>query len=187
MDLASFIATYGYVAVLVGTLVEGETLVVLAGLAAQRGYLSLPAVIAVATLGSIVSYQFCFQMGRRVGPRLLAGIPNSRAGADRVRALAERHPALIIIGIHFLYGIRTVGLFVIGMSGVKGWKFFYLNVIGSIIWASIVAVAGYLFGNIITAALGDFERYDQYVFTGIALAAVIAWLVLRYRRRSPGA
>ena len=81
----------------------------------------------------------------------------------------------------------AVGLFVIGMSGVRGWKFFWLNIVGSLLWATIVTLAGYLFGNLITAALGDFERYDQYVFTGIAAVAVLTWLVARYRRRTPDA
>lgn len=183
MDLASFIATYGYLAVFIGTLLEGETVVVLAGLAAQRGYLELGWVIAIACIGSMMSYQFCFQLGRRVGPKLLANIPNSAAAASRVRNLAERHPALVIIGIHFLYGVRTVGLFVIGMSGVAGWKFLWLNALGSLLWATIITLAGYLFGNIITAALGELDGGDKYLFGGLILLAVVLWLALRLRRR----
>jgi membrane protein DedA with SNARE-associated domain len=184
LTLADFISQYGYLAVFIGTLVEGETLVVLAGLAAARGYLSLPMVIAVASLGSFISYQFCFQLGRRTGPRILANIPNSAAAAARVRAVAERYPALVIIGIHFLYGVRTVGLFVIGMSGVGGWRFLFLNMIGSVIWATAIAVAGYIFGNALTAVLGDLEGHDKALFVGLFVLAAAIWLVFRLRRRA---
>lgn len=187
LDFAQLISQYGYLAVFIGTLLEGETLVVLAGLAASRGYLSLPMVILVASIGSIISYQFCFQLGRRTGPKILANIPNSTAAAARVRRLAERYPALIIIGIHFLYGIRTVGLFVIGMSGVHGWKFFWLNMLGSVIWATVIGIAGYLFGNAIAATIGNIKTHDTVLFGSLALIAIAVWILFRLQRRSRNA
>jgi membrane protein DedA with SNARE-associated domain len=39
MTLESILDTYGYLAVLVGTFLEGETILVLGGVAAHRGYL----------------------------------------------------------------------------------------------------------------------------------------------------
>lgn len=183
MDFAQFIGQYGYLALLIGSLLEGETFVALAGFAASRGYLDLTTVIAIATLGAVLSCQFCFQIGRRVGPRVLNGIPNSAGAAARVRRLTERYPTLIIIGIHFLYGVRTVGLFVIGMSGVSGWRFFWLNIVGSIITVSIVATTGYLFGNVVEVMFGDLRRHDRYIFGGIALLAIVGWLALRLRRQ----
>jgi membrane protein DedA with SNARE-associated domain len=48
MDLASLIQNWGYPAVFAGSLIEGETILALAALAAHRGYLALPWVIAAA-------------------------------------------------------------------------------------------------------------------------------------------
>ncbi|MFZ1201027.1 MAG: hypothetical protein WAO07_12740 [Desulfobacterales bacterium] len=48
MDLKSLIENYGYVAIFIGTFLEGETVLVLAGLAAHQGYLLLSGVIFVA-------------------------------------------------------------------------------------------------------------------------------------------
>lgn len=183
MDLAHFIGQYGYAALFAGTLIEGETFLVLAGLAASRGYLDLGTVIAVAFVGALLSCQVCFHLGRRIGPRILEGIPNSAGAAARVRRLAERYPALIVIGIHFLYGVRTVGLFVIGMSGVSGWQFFWLNAIGSLMQVSIVATLGYVFGNAIHALLVDLDQYDHWVFGGLALIALLGWVGLRLKHR----
>lgn len=183
LDLAHFIGQYGYAALFAGSLVEGETFVLLAGLAASRGYLALDTVIAVAIAGGLLSCQVCFHTGRMVGPRLLAAIPNSAGAAARVRNLAESYPVLTIIGIHFLYGVRTVGLFVIGMSGVSGWRFLWLNLLGTVISASTVATLGYLFGNALHAILGDIDKYDHLVFGGLALAILIGWMVVRLRRQ----
>jgi membrane protein DedA with SNARE-associated domain len=46
-ELAPLIAKYGYAATFVGTLLEGETFLVLSGLAAHRGYLSTSLLVAV--------------------------------------------------------------------------------------------------------------------------------------------
>ncbi len=66
MTLESFIQTYGYLALLVGTFLEGETILVLAGFAAHLGYLNLPWVILVAFVGTLSGDQLFFYLGRWV-------------------------------------------------------------------------------------------------------------------------
>ena len=48
MDLALLISRYGLLAVFLGCLLEGETLLLLAGYVAHRGYLDFAAVAGVA-------------------------------------------------------------------------------------------------------------------------------------------
>lgn len=57
MSLESLVTSYGYPAVLVGTFLEGETILVLAGFLAHRGYLDLPLVILTAFLGTFTGDQ----------------------------------------------------------------------------------------------------------------------------------
>ena len=52
MSLSDLLANYGYPVVFLGTLLEGETILALAGFAAHRGHLQLPAVVGLATAGS---------------------------------------------------------------------------------------------------------------------------------------
>ena len=90
MDLASLIEQYGYAAVLAGCLLEGETVLALAGLSAHRGYLALPWVIVIATFGGFIGDQFYFFLGRRFGPRLVSHYPQLQPGIARVDALLDR-------------------------------------------------------------------------------------------------
>ena len=53
MSLVELIQGYGYWAVAAGAFLEGETMLLVAGAAASRGHLSLPAVVAVAALASL--------------------------------------------------------------------------------------------------------------------------------------
>ena len=50
MTLAALIQAHGYWVLAVGCLLEGETILVLAGFAAHRGYLDSLAVLAIATV-----------------------------------------------------------------------------------------------------------------------------------------
>ena len=62
-----FVANYGYLAVFIGTLLEGETILVAAGFAAYRGLLDLPSVVLVAIVGGTLGDQTAFQLGRWKG------------------------------------------------------------------------------------------------------------------------
>ncbi len=77
MDLLSIIENYEYAAILIGTFLEGETILVLAGLAAHQGYLVLTWVILAAFLGSLGGDQLFFiwdaNTVRRCCPGALAG------------------------------------------------------------------------------------------------------------------
>src|SRR5262245_65822471 len=189
MDLASFIQSYGYPAVFAGSLLEGETILALAAVAAHRGYLSLPWVIAVAAAGGCVGDQIYFVVGRFAGDRVLVRWPALRPGAERVRQLLDRYDTPLILGVRFLYGLRTVGPLAIGMSRVPWWRFALFNLIGAIVWAALIAGIGYALGEALTRVLGDLKRVEEWVFGAILVGglALIGWLRRRGRRAAAAA
>src|SRR6184192_3049188 len=70
---------FGYLAVFVGTFLEGETILVMAGFFAERGYLEIVAVIFVAAAGAYVGHVFWFRLGRSQGVKLLDRFPDEEA------------------------------------------------------------------------------------------------------------
>lgn len=183
MALDQLIQHYGYLAVVVGTFLEGETILVLAGLAAHLGYLELPWVIAAGFCGSFSGDQLYFHLGRRHGPGILARRPAWRPRVDRVLRLMERHQTLLILGCRFTYGLRTVTPFALGLSRVRSVRFFLLNGLAATLWTVTVAGAGYLFGQVVQAVLGR-VRYLEHALLGVvAVAGLLLWLVARRRAR----
>lgn len=189
MDLAQVLQDYGYPALLLGTFLEGETIMVLGGLAAHLGYLSLDWVIACGFFGTFIGDQLFFLLGRRHGNSLLARRPSWQPRADRVFAILERHQNLLILGFRFLYGLRSVTPFAIGMSKVSYVRFAALNFIGAAIWAITVGLAGFYFGQAMESVLGDLKRYEVALMTGLICIASIVWLlhIFRQRRRNSSA
>jgi membrane protein DedA with SNARE-associated domain len=178
MNLAQLVHDYGYLAVFAGSLLEGETILVLAGFAAHQGYLSLPAVTAVAFVGGTLGDQLFFWTGRLFGPALVQRFPRLAPRVGEVRALMRRYDAGLIIGIRFMYGLRIAGPVVMGMCHLPPWRFALFNMIGAAIWAPLVAGAGYLFGQALHALLGDLQRIELLVLAAIVLVA-LAFGVLR--------
>ena len=73
--LWQFVTQYGYWAVVLGGLVEGETLLILAGFAARLGHLDLPVVMAVGAFMGAFSDVLLFSLGRWRGKQVLARWP----------------------------------------------------------------------------------------------------------------
>jgi membrane protein DedA with SNARE-associated domain len=189
MDYAGLIASYGYAAVFLGTLIEGETVLALAGFAAHRGYLALPAVIAVALAGSLLGDQLAFAAGRRWGAGLLARFPSLAAPAAQVARRLERHATWFILANRFMYGLRLAGPVAIGMSAVSWPRFAALNAIGATIWAIAIALVGYVFGEILGRVLDDLRAAEVWVFGAglVVLLAVAIRRLLSRRRAAPPA
>jgi membrane protein DedA with SNARE-associated domain len=182
--LESLIDTYGYVAVLVGTFLEGETVLVLGGFAAHRGYLALPWVIMAAFLGTLCGDQLFFFLGRRHSQTVLARRPSWKARADRAQRLLERFRTPLILVFRFMYGLRTVIPFAIGMSTVPTRQFIFLNIIGALVWAAVIGTGGYLFGHALEIILGDIKHYEREALGAIAAIGASVWIIYFIRRRS---
>ena len=181
--MTELIATYGYAAVFVGCFLEGETILVLGGFAAHRGYLDIWLVVMVAFVGTSVGDQLYFFLGRRWGNRILARRPGWQVPAGRARRLLERYDVLFILSFRFLYGLRTMSPFAIGMSGFPTRRFLALNLIAGAVWAVAVAWAGYAFGHGLALAIDRFARYEKHAFVAIAIAGALLWGVHHLRQR----
>lgn len=186
MSLEQLIQDYGYLAVLIGTFLEGETILVLGGLAAHLGFLELQWVIVSAFAGSFFGDQLYFYIGRFYGPRILAKRLSWQANAEKVYRHLHRHQNLLILTFRFYYGLRNVTPFAIGASQVSPLRFFILNLIGAVIWAITLAVLGYLFGEAFRLFLHDVHRRGLYLLGAVVVIGIVVWAatLLHQRRKA---
>lgn len=181
MNIAGWVQSYGYLAVAVGTFLEGESVLLLAGAAASRGHLSLPAVTAIAALASFLGDQLYFLVGRRYGAAVLARYPALQPRAARVTALLDRHHLPLILSIRFLYGLRIVGPIVIGMSGVSWSRFLMLNGLGAMLWALLIAGIGYGTGQTLVYLLKAMDADELWGLSLLLVLGLVWWLLARRR------
>jgi len=172
MDIAALIAQYGYAAVFFGALLEGETVLLLAGYAAHRGYLDFAVLTGVAMAGAMAGDQLFFWIGRRHGQALLRRRPAWRGKVDHALGLIQQHPAGAILAMRFMWGLRIALPVAVGLSDVARWRFFWLNLASAALWAPLVGGAGYLFGALLSAHLAMLHRVEHWVMLGLAVAVL---------------
>ena len=161
-----------YPLILVWTFVEGETVVILSGaLAAEHTtniHVELLALFAFA--GSFAGDQLYYYIGRRYGTPLLNRWPTLGKKIDWAFELVKTHPTMFILSFRFIYGVRNIAPFVIGISGVPRVRYIALNAIAAMIWAHSFAWGGYFLGRMLEEWLGDNKWYMLGGFVALALA-----------------
>jgi len=188
MDLPALLHQYGYLLIFIGTFAEGETLLMLGGYFAHRGYLDLGGVMATAFVAAVCGDQLFFHVGRNHATRLFERFPHLH---DKVRIAvhrAERHQNLVVLGMRFLWGLRIALPLAMGMTRMNGRKFFWLNLLSAAVWSVMFASLGYGSGQLFERLVDDLRHYElriagALVFIG-ATVLLIRWLSARRPERS---
>jgi membrane protein DedA with SNARE-associated domain len=169
-------------ALFVGFVVPGETAAVLGGVAASRGHVSVVAVVAVVVLAAVIGDSVGYEVGRVVGPRILARdiVDRRRERVDQARRFLARRGGAAVFLARWTAFLRAVMPALAGMARMPYLRFFVYNAAGGIAWGTAVVLVGYFAGE-------SFSRVDTYLGRGAAvvlgllvLAALAVWL---YRRR----
>lgn len=178
-------AKYGYLAVLLGTMLEGETVVLAAGFLAHQGYLSIPWIVFFAVTGSTISDQGLFFLSRFKGAAFLGRFPKI---ADKARAMAEKmrsRPATLTafaLFFRFLYGLRNIAPVFLGMSAIPTLRFVALNAVGAVLWATVFSIAGYAFAKAFSAFMGTLAKVEGLLLLSLVVGSAAFFAYRRWRR-----
>lgn len=149
--MEEFVRSYGYFAVFFGSFIEGESIILTAGVMAYKGYLNLFYIIILAFLGTLLADQALFHIGKFYGPSLVQKNSFLQKKSARVFELLKKYDVGFILSFRFIYGIRIVSPILIGTSGVSTKKYTLLNIPAAAIWSILSCCAGYLLGEPILA------------------------------------
>ena len=138
----------------VGFVFPGEIAVILGGVAASRGTVSLWAVIVAAVSGAIIGDSVGYFIGRRWGDRVLFStigrLPLVRRELDKhldsARAYVRRRRGSAVFFGRFTTALRVLVPGLAGLSNVEYPAFLAYNVAGGATWGTAFAVLGYLAG-----------------------------------------
>ncbi|MFG6278154.1 DedA family protein [Microbacterium sp. 5K110] len=163
--------------VLVGLVVPGDTVVIVAGTAIASPLEGVLLGIAVV-LGSLAGESLGFWLGRYFGPRIRASRLGQKLGDrnwDRADRYLRRRGGPAIFLSRFLPVLHSLVPLTVGMSGYRYRRFLAWTAPACIVWASLyITVAATAAGTY--RELADRIHYAGYVFVGI----IVVFLVLVY-------
>jgi len=184
MDINHLITQYGYLALFLGCIAEGETFTLLGGVAAHEGLLHYGLVVLVAMAGGILGDTALFFIGRHYGTAILQRFKKHQKQIKKANTLIRKRPVLFVIGVRFMYGLRIIGPIIIGSSGLKPQKFLLLNVIGAVLWAVIFVSLGYVGGQVIAPWLHKLDHHLKQVFWVVLIVALVWGIRIWFKRRA---
>jgi len=174
---------FGYIAVFIGTFLEGETILVMAGFFAERKYMTLPGVIVVAASGAFLGHCFWFWLGRTKGVRLLERFPKMQKHFGKGIRIFERYGAPAIFITQWLYGLRVTCAVIIGISRISVIKFLIYEAVTCIVWAIVIACAGYYFGQAVERVLGHAAHIEKWGLLILVVGGIAIWAWHKWKER----
>ncbi|AEM47450.1 SNARE associated protein [Acidithiobacillus ferrivorans SS3] len=145
--IIAFLRQYGYWILFVGTLLEGEAVVIVAGALAHAGVLDLRMVIFISWLGSTLNDQVLYQLGYRYGERLLNILPRFlRRHVNQAEGLIHRFGDWVTLLFRFIYGTRTITPILLGVHHYPVRRYLWMNPLAAAVWAMLIAGIGYVLG-----------------------------------------
>ena len=177
---------FGEAAVFLGFIIPGETAVLLGGFIASTGRFSVVLFALVVVVAAIVGDSVGYEVGKRLGPRLLRSglLRRHRERVDQARAFLDgRGGSAIFIG-RFTAFLRAVTPGLAGLSGMRYRRFLAWNAAGGLVWGVGCVVAGYVAGSSYQKVAGYLGQGGAAVAALVAVVAFIVWRVAR--RRRPG-
>ncbi len=179
-DLESLIRTAGYLGLfgiifaetglLIGFFLPGDSLLFTAGFLASQDYLNIWLLVAVCFVAAVSGDAVGYAFGNRVGRRLFQR-PESRLFRPeylrRAEIFFEQHGGKAIILARFMPIVRTFVPIIAGVGAMRYPRFAAFNVIGALLWAVGLPIAGYFLGKSI-------PNVDRYLLPIILVIIVVS-------------
>jgi len=126
----------------------GDSLLFAAGAIASTGLINIwiiyITVLTAAILGDSVNYF----IGKFVGQKIAKSRFVKKEYLEKTQHFYDKYGGKTIILARFIPIIRTFAPFVAGIGKMKYSKFISFNIVGAVLWTSILTFAGFFFGNI---------------------------------------
>ncbi|UZR27953.1 DedA family protein [Methylococcus mesophilus] len=188
MSFESLITEYGFPALIAGLLLEGETVLLIAGFLVGRGYFSFHHIVLLAFVVTLAADQGYFWLGYKHGDALLRRFPSLAPAVERASTLFHRYHSYFIFGFRFFYGLRVVTPILIGMSRFSPARYATVNVIAVGVWAVVTTGLGLVFGKAIAGMIDDLRQYESLLVGGLFIIgsglALYRWRHIGDRNRN---
>lgn len=171
--------------------IPSEYIMPLAGFMVAEQRLSLIGIIVAGTTGSVLGALALYYCGRKLGAERLKNFADRRgrwlalSGDDIERANGwfDRHGAKAVLLCRLVPGIRSLISIPAGINRMNLFPFLVFTTIGTAIWTSVLAYAGYLLGSNFHAVEEYFDPISLVVFGSIIV--LYLWRVFRTGKTKP--
>ena len=146
-----FVVIFAETGLVVFPFLPGDSILFISGTVVATAGLDVHLLVGLLIVAAILGDSLNYAIGHYIGPKVYER-PDSRwfkqAHLRKTQAFYDKYGGVTIIIGRFIPIIRTFAPFLAGVAGMPYRKFLSYNIIGGVVWISLLVYAGYLFGNI---------------------------------------
>jgi membrane protein DedA with SNARE-associated domain len=192
-DVSGLLIHWGYGAIFlavvlgnVGLPVPEESILALAGYAAQRGELRLPIVLAVGFVSAVVGDNLGYWFGRRYGRAAIERcghwVSITPTRLEKMSSVIIRHGAWAVFAARFVTGFRFLAGPAAGAMGVPPLTFAAANVLGALLYVPYAVGLGYALGYGLGERIERLIGRIEWILLGAVGVLTLAFVAVRILR-----
>ena len=194
-SLASFLTQHAYWGLSAGIAAEslgiplpGEILILLAVAMAPQAQLSLIGIVSVTVIAAMTGDHGSYVIGRSGGSRLVniycRATFCSRDCGNIVTRFFQRFGGWTLVLSRFIPGLRAFAIPFAGMTRMSYWKFLIADLMGVILWATMIVSLGAAFGRALTDIVHQILHFGSVgvLLLVFVLAVTNIWRIRKVRR-----
>ncbi|NVN97612.1 DedA family protein [Candidatus Nomurabacteria bacterium] len=163
-----------------GFFFPGDSLLFTAGILASQNIFNIYHLIIFCIIAAVLGDSVGYWSGKKYGRALFerdAGFFFKKKRIKDAEDFFERHGKYTIIVARFVPIIRTFAPIVAGIGRMKYFTFIKYNIIGGILWVTLMTILGYFLGGLIS-------NPDEYIIPIALLIIFISFvpIILKYLR-----
>jgi membrane protein DedA with SNARE-associated domain/membrane-associated phospholipid phosphatase len=165
----------------IGLIAPGETAMLLGGLVAGQGHISVVTLIGVVWACAVAGDLTSFFLGRRLGRTFLvrhgSKVQISEERLHHVEGFFDRHGGKAILLGRFVGLVRAIAPFLAGSSGMALRRFVPYDVVGAGLWGATFVLLGYIFWQSFSSLVDYAKKGALALGAVIVLVVGLVWLV----------
>jgi membrane protein DedA with SNARE-associated domain len=182
--LETLLSKYGYLAIGIGTFLEGEIILILAAMLATQGQMRLEWVIVAAAIGAFLGDIVSYFIGSWKVDFLLERMPSVKKLYPRAQHFFKRFGIVSILVARFFYGLRVPTGVICGMTKLNFSRFFSIALIGCTLWAVSWSILTHFVGQSLSHLFVEFQHYQKYTLMFIAVLLPLVFLIRKLAIRA---
>ncbi|MBR1943933.1 MAG: VTT domain-containing protein [Alphaproteobacteria bacterium] len=178
--ILSNLQEWGYWVVFIGSIFEGEIILISSSAAAALGYLDIYKIFVIASFTTVIVDNILFFIGYKFGiDWIVKKFPKLEPAKDKAFKFLNKMDMFFIFMFRFIYGIRTISPLIIGSAHIKPIRFFVCNIFSGLLWASLGCFIGYSISGLIVSDAFSTTPVLLTITLIFILIIVVSWFFMR--------
>lgn len=179
--MESLFESCGILATYLGTLLEGEIMLLTSVLSAKMGLFSYSWAMIAAFLGAYTQAWFKFLIAKKQGAKLLEKKPSLEAKLTKASSWFDKRPYVFLSVYRFMYGVGTI---IILMSGLKNMSYLRFGIhagVAILLWLALFGGFGYFCAEVMMNNIAFVSEYKWYIILTMIALGLALWFFKKRR------